>query len=1397
MGLDLNDCAFFGPALSEPFAKFELEGYLKKSGLLPSATGDSGKALREFWEAYRRRLRNLGDQGGPLRVLHHVVEPLAEPLGYRPEPAREEEIKTREGFEDGGWLLSAREGAGSLRVWALQVGTDLDAPSKRGFAYRFSPSRVAQRVLLAKGERVGLLTDGEGLRLLLCDPSRPDSHVLFRLDRAGGWRGAFSPPDSFRLLLALAGPSGVARIADITEQARLTQTRVTAKLREQARSAIAEFVQCLLDHPANAQKIASWTDRQALARELWREGLVIVYRLLFILKLEASSDPARAFSFASTSLWRTTYSPNTALARHARSLLDKKEDTGRMLEDGLRVLFRLFTEGLSSSELKVSPLGGMLFGDGSTALFDDLAWGEEAVARLLDRLLWTPASGKLERQRVHYGPLDVEDLGRVYEALLELEPGIATEPMCRLRRQKLEVVVPVAQGERYKDSTVAPADHENGDGEADDEEEKPKKGAKTRIEWIEEIRPGRFYLRVGLGRKSTGSYYTPHAFVRFLVQETLGPEVEERSPKEDPRPGEILKLKVLDPAMGSGHFLVEACRFLGEKLYEACRLCDEVAIEADKAGDAARAAELRRRVEELPDPNDELVAYLPSRVPEGEASGLSQRKALAIARRLVTVHCLYGVDKNPLAVELAKLSLWLESYAEGLPLTFLDHRLVCGNSLTGPFVEHLFTLPGSGEPIEGVFTQGLRERLTAALGEALSNVRELEKSVGKDVAEVEAKRAAKVRLDKALAPFKQLARAWSGGVMLGEKCDDGAYEALAKGVAERNQEPLAGSSATAVAADAVSYDVSFPEVFYPTGDLRNRSGFDAVLTNPPWDAIQFKSKEFLAAFDIEILDAPTKRETEGIEGRLAAEPVCARLFAEYQESFERQKRLIDSLYEYQKIEIEGDLAGRQLDSFRVFMERNAGLLGPRGLTGVVVPSAFHANEGATGVRRLYLEKMALRCCYSFENRNKLFEIHRSFKFAVVVASAEGPTTKFPCAFYLQDIDWLFADTSARALLEYTLDFVRETGGEYLSLLEPRDRPQAEIILQMYRAGVPLRELLAQWGITPNTSELPMLGNDVFVPVAQVMKGDVDVRTPEAVRALIALGYMPLHEGKTFHQFDDLWEEKPRYVVRMTGLRDRPRWLHLPRYYRLVYREVSASTNERTGIATVLPPGTVNTRTAASDVSADRHPTRSSLLFSAVFNSYSYDFMLRVVVQTHVTRFVIERTPFPTFALAGERLLAHSAIRLCAAHEAFRALWREHLGEAWREPGRKQFNWPVLDGDDARWSVRAAIDAVVANAYGLTREQYQHVLSSFNHKSYPKAPELCLAAIGELKRLGVEAFCKKHDPYWDIPLNEKLPEPVIDLPVPEGEAPTQSGPEPDLFRAAANKPPRARSKRRTK
>ncbi|MFV9505150.1 MAG: hypothetical protein AB4911_11360 [Oscillochloridaceae bacterium umkhey_bin13] len=1374
-------------------------------------------------------------------------------------------VRTNQGDEDGGACLVASDGT-RLRVWTTELEADLDAPGRRGAASRYSPLRIALRVLLASRERVGLLSNGVELRLLISEPARTDSQVIIPLESL--WRKRRSVPDSYRLLLALAAPAGLRHLPELIDQARQQQTRVTNDLRRQSREAIEGFIQAILQGPGmrdqgsgiGDQGSALNPDPQPLTPEsLWREGLVIVYRLLVILKLAASDDPARRFSFADSAIWRRTYAPGTALAPIARAVLDEGVETGQLLEEGLRQLFRLFAEGVESQELTVKPLAGGLFDPAATPTLNRLHWGERAVALLLDRLLWTPrGKGSSARERVSYAALDVEDLGRVYEALLELEPGIATEPMCRLRRQKLEVVVPLAQGEKYRAGTpvgaqraapppdgspppdgTPPPDAASTDDEAADDDETPARGKKTNVEWIEEIHPGRFYLRVGLGRKATGSYYTPRSFVRFLVQETVGPQCDQRSPHDDPQPERLLALRLLDPAMGSGHFLVEACRFLGDRLYEACRRCDELASEAEALAMklqerdpaealrlVARAEAMRQRVEALPDPEHALLAYLPSRAREGDQPGLSEQKARALCRRLAAVHCLYGVDKNPLAVALARVAIWIEAHAEGLPLTFLDHRLVVGDSLTGPFVEQLYRLPKSQDPLDDLFNQSLQAQLQQRLAAALSHVAALEESVGIDVADLERKRAAKTALDAALAPFRLLAAAWAGGVMLGKGCDDDAYAALARQVSgvrfQGSGEGDAGlphdwnltptlrrmlarglglralpeaiksykealalilSPETWNLIPALPYDLTFPEVFYPgTGEQvsgignresaltpdplhqipkMTRHGFDVVVGNPPWDKVRPKAKEFFASFDFTILDAPTKREREETERRLKLDPIISTLHTQYEAEFTEQHLIHDRLYHYQVVTVNGQKTGGDPDLAKLFAERNAQMLGPTGLTGVVVPSAFHANEGATGIRRLYFEQMATRCCYSFENRNKLFEIDSRFKFAPIVAARQGPTTAFPCAFYLHDETWLF-ERNGHEPLQYSLEFVRRTGGEYLSLLEPRNQTDAEVIATAY----------AQKGDFLFGTYVDILGfrfsreldttDDAWRFENISKKAYADPRDPLELARINQSGALVLAEGKMFHQFNDRWGDAPRYHILIENLNDKKIFIKTAQYYRVTYRTIAASTNERTGIFCLLPPGYTTARSSPCDTKPENHPTVHALALLSNVNGFVFDFLLRQIMSSvTLNYFFLERVPLLGFQGIEYTFLAHAALRLTCNHAGYAALWREQVGEAWREE-REPFDWPVLKDDDARWAVRAAIDAVVAAAYGLSREQYAHVLSTFSHKSYPQAPERCLAAFDELKTLGLEAFTQQHDPYWDIPLNEALPEPVIQV-----------------------------------
>jgi hypothetical protein len=189
---------------------------------------------------------------------------------------------------------------------------------------------------------------------------------------------------------------------------------------------------------------------------------------------------------------------------------------------------------------------------------------------------------------------------------------------------------------------------------------------------------------------------------------------------------------------------------------------------------------------------------------------------------------------------------------------------------------------------------------------------------------------------------------------------------------------------------------------------------------------------------------------------------------------------------------------------------------------------------------------------------------------------------------------------------------------------------------------------------------------------------------------------------------------------------------------------------------------------SNSLSVESHPEQrknwTALTLTGLANSFIFDWLLRLVVGANITFNFLDPIPVPSLESI-KLFLSHSSLRLTCNHSSYEPLWREQLGTEWREPNREAFTYPVLETEDQRWQIRAAIDAVVAAAYGLTRAQYAHVLSTFSHKSYLQAPHLCLNYFDELQAIGLETFTRKYDPYWDIPLNENLPQPVIDLPIP--------------------------------
>ncbi len=767
----------------------------------------------------------------------------------------------------------------------------------------------------------------------------------------------------------------------------------------------------------------------------------------------------------------------------------------------------------------------------------------------------------------------------------------------------------------------------------------------------------------------------------------------------------------------------------------------------------------------------EVQPYLPGRTVEGASEvGLSAEKAQALCRRLVAINCLYGVDKNPLSVELARLSLWLVSQAEGMPLTFLDHRIVVGDSLTGAEVTDLLRPPVT-QTYNGpdlFYDTAFRKQFTNSLQSALSAIAKLDASIGADVTELTAKEQAKAELDRALAPFRQLNEAWTGAVMLGASVrDDLAYLEAAKFVGAHGRLPhehewsrtsratnFAGMLTKGKEAAPVCYQLTFPEVFFPSGEITASQGFDAVVGNPPWNKITPYEKEFFASYDLDILADTDEEKRAAIEKRLLSNNEIKQKFESYWSSFTEYKTVIDRLTRWQNIEIEGEKSGAQPDMYRYFAERCVNFARQDGYIGLVLPSSFHANEGAAGVRKLYLTECTLLKCYSFENLKKIFEIDNRQKFATIVATKGGSTKEFRCAFYLHDAGWLSSDNAARQDLLYSADFVKYTGGPRGTFLELRTSQDVPLILAAYkRSTSTFAKLLKAYDISPGEELNNTRQKKLFIS-SRVIR-DLLVADDRTHEGIVNAGYYLLYQGETIHQFSDSWEE-PSQAVPLSNLVNRPFLLEAARYYRLAWRAYASSTNERTVHATVLMPGGVAGSSLAVEHKPSRRPNSNVLYITGLLNTFPFDWLARTKIAATVNKFFLESIPIPELASL-KPFIVHSALRLISSHVGYAPLWKEQLKEEWNES-------KSLYEEEARWEVRAALDSIIADAYGLSREHYEHILRSFDRKSGPNPyTKLCLSKIDELHAIGREDFVKKYDPYHHILLVETLPSPIITLP----------------------------------
>jgi hypothetical protein len=208
--------------------------------------------------------------------------------------------------------------------------------------------------------------------------------------------------------------------------------------------------------------------------------------------------------------------------------------------------------------------------------------------------------------------------------------------------------------------------------------------------------------------------------------------------------------------------------------------------------------------------------------------------------------------------------------------------------------------------------------------------------------------------------------------------------------------------------------------------------------------------------------------------------------------------------------------------------------------------------------------------------------------------------------------------------------------------------------------------------------------------------------------------------------------------------DKPGWLRASGHYRLAFREISRSTDERTMIAAIIPPGHVFGHKATCEKTPWKRPDADALVLCAVLNSFTFDWCVRRKIAASVSLFMVNGCPVPSLSKAAARFLAHGALRLSCRHAGYARLWREQLSTA------RPFA-PELAAQDDAATLRAAMDAVVARGYGLGRDDYHHILTGFSHRVHPAGAEQCATAFDLLMQCGAQTFYRRHDPFSNMPL----------------------------------------------
>lgn len=766
-------------------------------------------------------------------------------------------------------------------------------------------------------------------------------------------------------------------------------------------------------------------------------------------------------------------------------------------------------------------------------------------------------------------------------------------------------------------------------------------------------------------------------------------------------------LSLLDPACGSGAFLVAAMKTL-INVYSA------ILGKIDFLGDK-KLLDWKRQIEQ----DHPSINYY-------------------IKKQIITNN-LYGVDIMEEATEIAKLRLFLALVASAQtveqlePLPNIDFNIMSGNSLIGllrvdanQFNKHFqptSTKSAKGKIVEkatlynqatvqgGLFAgehaksyQQLINEKEAAVASyknahelGITDLQELRDSIQKQEAE-----ANKILNELLLEEFATLGIKYEQVTWDDTKNKEG--KSIKRNLSLRDIEAL----------EPFHWGYEFSEIF------RKKNGFDAIITNPPWEVFQTNEKEFFQQYDKDIDKKKLRIEDwEKNKEELMKDEEIRGAWLSYSSQYPHQWAYLKnaSQYKNQISVVNGKAVGNKPNLYCIFTEQSKNLLKEKGYCGIVIPSGIYTDLGTKQLREMLFDENKITGLFCFENRKEIFEnVHRSFKFVVLSFEKEKKTKSFPTAFMRLDVEEL-EQFPQYGSINLSVDLIKKLSPDSFSIIEFKSNLEVSIAEKI--------------------SIYPLLSGDDSGWNLSLYGEEINM-TRSADAFLTKPAKFTLYEGGMIHQFNHLFSE-PRYWInekeikedflskkckRIDGLIKIPKDLKNDyEAYRIAIRKIARNTDSRTLISTILPKHCLAGNSLSvnfpykhdfKDYNSLQFNYSDLLLLTATLNSFVVDFILRSRVSANLNLFYFYQLPIPKLFPKDKwyKPIINRAAKLICTTDEFAELWEEVMKTRWSEK-------VTAITETERNQLRAELDGIIAHIYGLTEEEFTYILSTFPLVAQPQ------------------------------------------------------------------------------